>query len=502
MTPRLRYRASLLFLCGLLGLIGVYRGAGLVQEQHGLRLSALAQARTAPETPITFEPSTHAARIDDLLTTPSARGAHWGVFALDVATGETVYAFNGDQLFQPASVNKLISTATALDRLGGRFQFSTTLSLQGWRKDSLFVGSIRISGDGDPSFGSMYDRRRDPFEQWISALRNEGISHIEASIVREERGNFAQRYPEGWDHALIRRHGFAPAQSGLVYHDNLVSISISTPSVDQPGRFEQWPANYLKIANQTLVKAAWRGPPIDVLRATVQDSVYFAGTLRSGYRGSIRLPVYDPPALFEAALLNRLQLRGLTYSRAAHSLAPDESFEPYEQHYEIESAPLGELIKEVNKRSNNLYAEQIYRRIGNGDLRTAERQTMRFLNEEGINARYFVFADGSGLSRRNLVSPEGLARLLAVMTQHEEATPFRASLAHSGERGSTLRYRLTDLNTNGKTGSMERVRSLAGYVETTSGRELAFVVFANNYPRSSAAITSITDQIIRELASL
>jgi D-alanyl-D-alanine carboxypeptidase/D-alanyl-D-alanine-endopeptidase (penicillin-binding protein 4) len=160
------------------------------------------------------------------------------------------------------------------------------------------------------------------------------------------------------------------------------------------------------------------------------------------------------------------------------------------------------LIKEVNKRSNNLYAEQIYRRIGNGDLRTAERQTMRFLNEEGINARYFVFADGSGLSRRNLVSPEGLARLLAVMTQHEEAIPFRASLAQSGERGSTLRYRLTDLNTNGKTGSMERVRSLAGYVETTSGRELAFVVFANNYPRSSAAITSITDQIIRELASL
>ena len=166
------------------------------------------------------------------------------------------------------------------------------------------------------------------------------------------------------------------------------------------------------------------------------------------------------------------------------------------------SPPLDEILKVVNKESNNFYAEQVFRSVApGGGAEAAERRVKVLLSKAGISADRLSIRDGSGLSRKNLVTPHALGRLLAYMRDHPESDAFVSSLPSGGEPQTTLRGRLHNVPVRAKTGSLEFVRALSGYTTTSDGRQVAFAVLANNFTGPSYAVTQSIDRVVASLAS-
>jgi D-alanyl-D-alanine carboxypeptidase/D-alanyl-D-alanine-endopeptidase (penicillin-binding protein 4) len=166
------------------------------------------------------------------------------------------------------------------------------------------------------------------------------------------------------------------------------------------------------------------------------------------------------------------------------------------------SRPLAEIAAVVNKESNNFYAEQLFRTYGwGGSARGAARRSKSFLREADINTRKLLIHDGSGLSRKDLVTPQAMVKLLTHMSDHEEREAFLASLPRGGEANTTLDYRLNQITVRAKTGSLEFVRALSGYTERANGNRVAFSLLANNYTGPSYRISRTIDDIVRAVAT-
>jgi D-alanyl-D-alanine carboxypeptidase/D-alanyl-D-alanine-endopeptidase (penicillin-binding protein 4) len=166
------------------------------------------------------------------------------------------------------------------------------------------------------------------------------------------------------------------------------------------------------------------------------------------------------------------------------------------------SPPLSEIIAVLNKESNNFYAEQVFRTMAYaGSAAGGERRVKDLLAEAGISDPSISIKDGSGLSRKDLVTPQAMVALLDHMARHPQRDAFINSLARGGEAQSTLRGRLGGMPVQAKTGSLEFVRSLSGYTMGADGHTIAFAVFANHFTGPSYQITQTIDQIIRTVTT-
>ena len=176
--------------------------------------------------------------------------------------------------------------------------------------------------------------------------------------------------------------------------------------------------------------------------------------------------------------------------------------------YTHESVPLAEVVRDINKFSNNVMARQLYLTLAAemggppADPAHARQSVQQWLQLKKIRAPELVIDNGSGLSRKDLVTPEALTRLLVHMQTHPEREAFMQSLAQGGEAKSTLRYRLHNVPVQAKTGSLEYVRTLSGYATTDTGRQVAFTVFANNYTAPSYRINQTIDRLVMEVAGV
>jgi D-alanyl-D-alanine carboxypeptidase/D-alanyl-D-alanine-endopeptidase (penicillin-binding protein 4) len=174
----------------------------------------------------------------------------------------------------------------------------------------------------------------------------------------------------------------------------------------------------------------------------------------------------------------------------------------------IQSQPMSELIKVVNKKSQNLHTETLLRllgarRDGVGTLESGRAAVDDFLRRMGVDTESWSLQDASGLSRSDLLSPHGMVTLLAAMDRHPHAAFFRESLPVAGEDG-TLETRMRGTPAEGrvraKTGSIRNVNALAGYVTTRRGRRLAFYAAANHHTAGSAEATAAIDALMAVLA--
>jgi D-alanyl-D-alanine carboxypeptidase/D-alanyl-D-alanine-endopeptidase (penicillin-binding protein 4) len=175
-----------------------------------------------------------------------------------------------------------------------------------------------------------------------------------------------------------------------------------------------------------------------------------------------------------------------------------------------ESPELREIIRHTNKNSDNFFAEQIYKSIsyfaaGKGSYAATQDIEKHFLKRIGIEANSLSLADGSGLSRLNLVSPNSIVQLLRYMYRSKESKAFVDSLPVSGKDG-TLRGRMGNSGMLGrvtaKTGTMARANCLSGYVRTSSGKTLVFAIMANNFDCSNGEVSFAQNKICEALAKL
>jgi serine-type D-Ala-D-Ala carboxypeptidase/endopeptidase (penicillin-binding protein 4) len=461
-------------------------------------------------------PSLTSQSLDDLARTPSLRSAHIGFSARSLTEdkndkdNEKLPAINEGKFFVPASVTKLFTSAVSLVLLGPDFRFETGLYTDSFPKDGLIRGNLFIRGSGDPTLSARFHNGGGSavFSQWADRLVASGVRRIEGDIVGD--GGLYEGGPLGrgwsWDDEL---YCFSAQISALSFNDNCVSILVAPGS--QPGDKAHVTvedrSDYVIVLNETVTGQPNEGPAVTIARRTGNNLIAVAGRVPFNARAQEYRVAIQNPTLFAAMHLKRvLEAKGITVTGSATDQKTLQTLPAYESLHvlaQYTSPPLSEIIKHINKPSQNLYAELLFLSLGNrfGGQASAERASQvvgETLSRMGIDPQSFLAYDGSGLSRLNLVKPQAVVELLSYMYRHAHFRYFLESLPVAGVDG-TLRSRMRNTGAQGivraKTGTLAHVRNLAGYVEGRAGKMIAFAIMINNYAGPVQELKAFQDAI-------
>lgn len=486
------------------------------------------RAQLAPEVE-TARSRIRAAVTDTIEAAPYA-GAFWGIEVTNLRTGRRLFRHNPDHLFTPASNAKLLTAAAALKRLGPDYRYETRLYVDGPIRNGVLRGNLIVRGSGDPSLGG-YHQRKDPtqvFRRWADSLKAAGIARIQGDVIGDDDPFSDVPLGEGWSWNDVP-HDYAAEVGGLVFNANTIEMEVSGRWPGAPARITWTPfeTDFVRVVNQT------RTVPQDSSSDEEYDRPFEGNTFTVRSRvhpGEVQeedLSVHDPTRYFlhvlrEVLLREGIAVGGEDVDVDQMPLKPDYDAASVRRVGTYRSPPLREIVRTMNHESQNLYAEQLLRTLAvvnppdttSEDLKVGSAELGAFavrseLAEIGVDTSRVQVVDGSGLSRKNYVSPRAMTRLLEHMwvdTDPARSSAFYESLPIGGEEG-TLEYRFRTGapargNVQAKTGTLSSVSSLSGYVTTETGTPLSFVVFCNHHLAESDAVRSAQDAIVNALARL
>ncbi len=449
--------------------------------------------------------------LDRIVERPVLAHAFWGIEVRSLETGKTLYERNADKGFRPASTLKLVTTAAALDAFGPEARLRTTVETAG-RLDGLgrILGDVFLVGRGDPSLSGRFDEGSPTaaFEAMADGLVAAGIRRIEGRLVGHEGAFPGERRGADWAWEDLA-WGYGAEVSALSFNDNVVHATLAPGErPGDPAVLDVVPRTpFVPVVSTVVTTAAGLEEELILEKPPGSNRVFLSGTLPRGGLWEGDLAVEDP-ALFAAAVFRGvLEAKGITVlGQTATSSEPL----PAEARVLVahDGVPIGRLIGEVNKESQNLHAEMLLRVLGGrvagqGTAEKGHEAVGGFLDRLEATYGGWGLRDGSGLSRSNIVTPRGLAALLVAMDRHPQAAVFRESLAVAGVDG-TLEERMRGTPAEGrvvgKTGTLRRVNGLAGYVTTVQGERLAFVILVNNQVDLSGVARAAIDDIAGALA--
>lgn len=443
--------------------------------------------------------------------------AQWSISAKYVDTKESVISYNANWSLSPASGLKLFTAATALGVLGKDFHFTTQLLQDGAITNGVLKGNIIIQGGGDPSLGSSALDESLPLDSlmdlWAVAITKAGITRITGDIVANISHYEEQVVPAYWNWLNLGNY-FATGAGAINISDNLYYL------VFQPGKVG-WLAKVLRtepeipgltFTNYMLTGRRGSGDNGYIYCAPKQYDAVLRGSIPAG-RSEFKIKGSIPdPALFCAQYLKTyLEKSGIEVSGNART---DRSFSNGAKLLStIQSPALSEILKEVLKNSNNLYAEAIGKMAGNksiglGSNENTVKAIEKFLDKLKIKHEQLDLYDACGLSPVNLISAEMMTELLIAMRHHPDFDTYYNSMAVAGNKedtGSFNNWGSAPDNAKEariKSGLIKHVRSHSGYVKDKKGRLIAFSFIANNFQGSYHNINTFHKQLLIKLAEL
>jgi D-alanyl-D-alanine carboxypeptidase/D-alanyl-D-alanine-endopeptidase (penicillin-binding protein 4) len=461
-------------------------------------------------------------RIESIIASSSAaQRAFWGIEVVQTSTGKALFEMNRKQLFLPASNAKLFTTALALLRLGPEYRFETTIRSDAPpAQDGRLRGDLVLAGGGDP----VLSARTVPYQRGpvtgnplkaIEALADQvlasGVRRIDGDIAGDDTAYVWEPYPDGWaQDDEVWDYG-APV-SALTVNDNVFTLLLK-PAGTSASILLSPPIEFYSLDNRVRAGA---GLPtkVRVERLPGSRQIRLWGTLGANPDGTQLVLAIDDPALYAArALADALSRRGISIAGrpvARHRYANENADSPLPGVVLARRAspPLLELLRIIDKASQNLHAEIILREIdrargGSGAREAALEEERRFLAEAGIAADEFHFADASGLSSADLVTPESIVKVLRFM-EHGQYRDAWVSLLPVGGQDGTLVNRFEGKavarRIQAKTGSLSDAAALSGYIESRKYGSLAFSILVNNFNAPAAEIRSLIDRIALLLA--
>ncbi len=468
--------------------------------------------------------------------------ATWGVKIVSLDSKKTVFEHDAGKLFSPASNCKLYTMALALDQLGGDYRIKTSLySAVKPDKRGTLKGDLIVYGRGDPTInarlngGDIY-RALQPL---VAALTNAGVRRISGDIVGNETFITGSPYGSGWAWDDVNYY-YGAEISALTINDNTLRVSVQPGGkVGEPCQLSIAPlTSYVVLSNRTQTIAAGGKRDINFFRPGEQNVIYVTGQLPlDATNYSDEVTMHDPAKLFVMFFKEALQRNGIKVSgkvRTVNWLSPRAHLVNEAKWVElgaVESLPMRDINREVQKPSQNLYTdlvlghvgalagqrisnrtnvsdttnhtETVIGRISSEDL--GVRELERFLKKIGVQRGDVEFEEGSGLSRNNLVTPNATVTLLDYMSRQAEAESYLRALPLAGVDGS-LRNRMkktrAEGNVHAKTGTLRWANALSGYVTTAAGERLAFCLMLNRYqaPDAEHAARNELDKIAVILA--
>jgi D-alanyl-D-alanine carboxypeptidase/D-alanyl-D-alanine-endopeptidase (penicillin-binding protein 4) len=461
-------------------------------------------------------------RMDAALTASGPDKGLWGMLVTDASTGEVLYARNADSYFTPASDAKLFTTALALATLGPDYRIRTTIAASGALDASgLLSGDLVLVGRGDANLSNRifpYDKKveRDgPPEkvlaEFADAVAARGVKEITGDVVGDDSLFQPERFPSGWTvDDLLWPYG--AAVSAIAVNDNTFLLELRPGERDaDPAMFTVEPAtDFYTIEN--LIRTGARGSEekLAVAREPGSHLIRISGTMPlGGQPRKLTIAVEEPAEFAARLLLHLLESRGIHVrgvSRARHAVDPllaGTDRPPENILGEHTSLPLAEDIRLVNKNSLNLHAELLlrlaaYEKAQALTYEEALKFAANFFTTAGIANGDVVLTDGSGLSRRDLVTPRAIVQILNYAATQPWGELYRSSLPVAGEDG-TLSDRMKNTPAAGhvfaKTGTVEHVVSLSGYATSQRGAHIIFSILGNNNNLHAQAADGVLDAI-------
>ncbi len=430
-----------------------------------------------------------AKEMQPLLSQPQFSHASVSVVVAESENSSQTFLFNfqSDRSIIPASTLKLFTTVAALKILKPDYQFSTRILAGEDLENGILNHDLMIEGSGDPSFSSA------SLKNLVGQLRSQGIKQVKGRVVFSDRLN--AKMPSGWEWNDLQED-YAASPHGFTINGNLLNWRIY-PAIEarKPLKFV-WEKPELalswKVENQAITQASSAESSLQVERDLTAEKLKITGALNikaASELGATAVP--NPLTNFSRLLLAELTNQGIRIN----SQTITNSQPKIKIYAQVLSAKLKELIRTMNKESNNLFAELLYQtviqRIKPGELQ-------KLWQSLGIESDRLRIYDGSGLSRHNSILPEDLVKLLQAMVKDQN---FRDSLAIASVDG-TLKNRLKDTRIWAKTGSMQGISVLAGYLQPSEYPELALVIAINHGSLINRENRNLIDEIALTLNRL
>jgi serine-type D-Ala-D-Ala carboxypeptidase/endopeptidase (penicillin-binding protein 4) len=448
-----------------------------------------------------------AAAFAPLLADTALDHAHWGVLVRSARTGETLFAHNADRLFTPASNQKLVTGALVLETLGPAFRFRTEVAASGPVQNGVLRGPLVVRGTGDPTVSRRFDEDpRDRFRAFADSLRARGIQRVAGGIIGVDSAFVDGPLGAGWawDDVLP---SYAAEFGALQFNEGAVEVAVVPGTrIGEAAVVILTPATqYVSVSNQTVTTAPGGTTRISIARDAVGAGLIVSGEIAAAsdpFRRNVA--VRDPTLFYLSAMRETLREVGVLVEGPvvnARDLDPAEgTVRRALPVFAYRSAPLGDIVTAMMKPSQNQIAEALLRTAGlevrgEGSARAGTQLADSLFVAWNLPTERRL-ADGSGMSRYNLLSPA----LLVALLQHMERSPSReawhASLPVAGVDGTLAnRMRGTPLagNVRAKTGTLSGVRALSGYMTSRSGEPLVFSIMVNHHVRSAAAADQLVD---------
>ena len=464
-------------------------------------------------------------KIESILRAPEARRGHWGIEVVRLSDGRVLYTRQAEQLFLPASNMKLFTTAAAIEKLGPDFRFRTTVESEAPPDTGGRVENLYLVGRGDPTLGHRVIpnpvrlQGEGPPDADVQDLARQveerGVRQVTGNLIVDETYFLVEPYGRGWEEDDLS-YGYAAPVTALAFNDNALLIRSSPgEAVGAWAQIELLPfPDYFSLNNHLTTASAGTRKRIHIERAPGSRQLDVWGEIPLGAEpDEDSVSVDDPPQwageLFRKALAakgihvtGRIEIRRNSRAGAA---SPDSASSLPERVVLAErlSISLAEEIKTINKFSHNLHVEMLLRTLGRemnaeGSSKAGIEVLENFAKGVGIEEDEAIFADGSGLSRHSLIAPRATVKLLKFMAKSPRFPVFLDSLPIAGEDG-TLDDRFERTSARGriraKTGTLEHVNALSGYMEMPSGERLAFSVMGNDHPMRASEGKRIVDRI-------
>lgn len=461
------------------------------------------------------------------LTSPELEGASLSLLVKDVKSGEVVYSHDSNRSLTPASVMKLVTTATALELLGKDYRFETILEYDGEIRNGVLHGNLYIRGGGDPTLGSSFfaaDRNtyhpdNNTFlPEWVDALTKAGIHTINGSVISDERIFDNEGVSRKWVYEDLGSY-YGMGCYGISVFDNQYKLVLRTGAIGgKPTVKHTLPTveglrfhNYLTAANVNSDSSYIMGMPLVKER-------YLYGVVPAGRESFILRGDIPDPALFMAEYVTTGLFRAgfeITGSPTCFRLLEEKgvgSSGTRTRLYVTYSPTLAEIAGVTNEVSHNLYADALLKTLGlaypakaNEVVSSYDRGVkvlLQYWKGKGLNTSALQLYDGSGLAVTDKLTTAFICDLLVYMKKESAVGDvYINGIPRAGMEGSVRNFlkgsRLQGVSRL-KSGSMTGVKAYAGYVEK-DGRTFAVALMVNTYPGEGRKVTKSVEQMLLSL---
>lgn len=424
--------------------------------------------------------------VDNFLATPELQHANVSLMVKDLTTNKVVAKYRADAITPPASVMKIVTTATALEMFGASYRYKTRIETSGEiDSQGTLHGNLYIVGAGDPTMGSKYLGGQGFITSWVKKIREKGISRIAGDVIADISRFDCENINPFWIWEDIGNY-YAPGVFAIAYYDNTISIALAAHGENQPVTVESVTPEIDSLMFVNALTCTSQIPTTDIYvrGLPLNNTRYLSGNISvNAETMSISGDIPNPALLLASDFTKALRKAGIGVAGEATFSHIRDTTE--RQLLFIHTSPtLADIAQLTNFKSNNMYAEHIFRLIGTRGVEMSTRQNavnaiINYWRTRVPAMQWNNICDGSGLSPVDRLSAESLVDLLAYMTNSKNYQSFYNSLPVAGYEG-TVRSFLNETPLQGKahvkSGTTSRIKSYAGYAEGPSGHKYAFAV--------------------------